>query len=112
MKVGYRNPNIKKSISSKTTGKIERSAKKVVTPGYGKKGVGYINDPKKAIYNNVYNKTTKNVFDELDEFDDINNNTQLNQDTTDNITIIIWAVFIIAFIIIMVLIWNFLNSIF
>jgi hypothetical protein len=32
--------------------------KSAINPLYGKKGMGLINDPKKAIYNKVYNKTT------------------------------------------------------
>lgn len=58
MKIGYRKPNIKKSIKARTTGKIKRKAKKAVNPFYCKKGMGYIRNPKKAVYNKVYNKTT------------------------------------------------------
>lgn len=65
MKVGMRKPSIKKSISARTTGKAKRSIKRAVNPMYGKRGMGWINDPKKAAYNHVYNKTTvsaKDVF--------------------------------------------------
>ena len=58
MKVGIRKPSIKKSISAKTTGRAKRAVKKAVVPGYGKKGTGWIKDPKKAAYNKIYNKTT------------------------------------------------------
>ena len=58
MKFGIRKPSIKKSIKARTTGKIKRNIKKTVNPFYGKKGMGFINNPKKAIYNKVYNKTT------------------------------------------------------
>ena len=64
MKYGYRAPSIKKSVSARTTGKINRSINKATNPLYGKKGMGYINDPQKAIYNKVYNKTTKNPLDD------------------------------------------------
>ena len=37
MKFGMRKPSIKKSISARTTGKIKRSIKKAIIPGYGKK---------------------------------------------------------------------------
>ena len=57
MKVGIRKPSIKKSISAKTTGRAKRAIKKAVVPGYGKKGTGWIKDPKKAAYNKIYNKT-------------------------------------------------------
>lgn len=41
MKVGVRTPSVKRSI------------KKAVIPGYGKKGMGWIKNPKKAAYNTV-----------------------------------------------------------
>lgn len=69
MKVGIRKPNIKKSVKARTTGKIKRSIKKSVNPLYGKKGMGYVNDPKKAIYNKVYNKTTVGVNDIAQAFE-------------------------------------------
>lgn len=58
MKVGLRKPSIKKSISARTTGKAKRAIKKALIPGYGKKGTGWIKNPKKAAYNKIYNKTT------------------------------------------------------
>lgn len=63
MKFGIRKPNIKKSIKARTTGRIKRMAKKSVNPLYGKKGMGYVNSPKKAVYNNIYNKVSINSFD-------------------------------------------------
>jgi hypothetical protein len=58
MKFGMRTPSIKKSISARTTGKAKRAIKKAIIPGYGKKGMGWLRDPKKAAYNKVYRKTT------------------------------------------------------
>lgn len=63
MKIGYRRPSVKKSFKARTTGKLKRKAKKAINPLYGKKGMGYINNPKKAVYNKIYNKTTRSVFD-------------------------------------------------
>ena len=63
MKMGIRKPSIKKSISARTTGKIKRQMKSAVNPLYGKKGMGVVNNPKKAVYNKVYNKTTVGVSD-------------------------------------------------
>ena len=63
MKYGVRKPNVKKSIKARTTGKIKRQVKKAVNPLYGKKGMGIVNDPKKAAYNAVYNRTTVGVSD-------------------------------------------------
>ena len=65
MKIGARKPSIKKRVTARTTGKIVRSAKRSVNPLYGKKGMGYVNDPKKAVYNKIYNKTTFGVDDIL-----------------------------------------------
>lgn len=65
MKFGMRKPSLKKSIKARTTGKIKRSVKKAVVPGYGKKGMGWIKNPKKAAYNKVYNKTSFSIMDLL-----------------------------------------------
>ena len=58
MKIGYRSPSLSKSLKARTTGKLKRQMKKAVNPLYGKKGMGLINNPQKAIYNKVYNKVT------------------------------------------------------
>ncbi|MDU7243256.1 hypothetical protein [Clostridium sp.] len=63
MKIGMRKPSLKKSIKARTTGKAKRALKKAVIPGYGKKGSGWLKDPKKAAYNKVYKKTTFSIFD-------------------------------------------------
>ena len=63
MKMGMRKPSIKKSFKARTTGKAKRAVKKAVIPGYGKKGMGWVKDPKRAAYNKVYNKTTFGVND-------------------------------------------------
>lgn len=64
MKIGIRKPSIKKSIAARTTGKYKRKLKRMVNPLYGKKGMGFIKNPKKAIKAKIYRKTTisaKNV---------------------------------------------------
>jgi hypothetical protein len=63
MKIGMRKPSLKKSIKARTTGKAKRKLKKAIIPGYGKKGTGWLKDPKKAAYNKVYKKTTFSIFD-------------------------------------------------
>lgn len=63
MKFGMRTPSLKKSIKARTTGKAKRAIKKALIPGYGKKGTGWIKNPKKALYNKIYNKTTFSIFD-------------------------------------------------
>ena len=42
MKFGMRTPSLKKSVKARTTGKLKRSIKKALIPGYGKKGMGWI----------------------------------------------------------------------
>lgn len=63
MKIGMRKPSIKKSIKARTTSKAKRKVKKAVIPAYGKKGTGIIKNPKKAVYNKVYKKTTFSFWD-------------------------------------------------
>lgn len=63
MKIGVRKPSIKKSVKARTTGKLKRKVKSTVNPLYGKKGMGLINDPKKKVYNKVYNKTSISLGD-------------------------------------------------
>lgn len=65
MKFGIRTPNYKSRLKARTTGKIKRKLKKSVNPLYGKKGMGWVNDPKKALYNKIYNKTTIGVPDPI-----------------------------------------------
>jgi len=62
MKIGIRTPSLKKSFKASTTGKAKRAVKSTVNPLYGKKGMGYINNPKKAVYNKIYNKTSFSAF--------------------------------------------------
>ena len=63
MKFGMRTPSLKKSFKARTTGKANRAVKKAIIPGYGKKGMGWIKNPKKAAYNKVYKKTSFSIFD-------------------------------------------------
>lgn len=63
MKVGVRTPNLKKRLKANTTAKAKRAVKSAINPFYGKKGMGWVNDPKKAMYNKVYNKTTVSADD-------------------------------------------------
>lgn len=63
MKIGMRKPSLKKSLKARTTGKAKRAIKKALIPGYGKKGMGFIKNPKKSIKNKVYKKTTFSIWD-------------------------------------------------
>ena len=63
MKFGLRTPSLKRSFKARTTGKAKREVKKALILGYGKKGSGWIKNPKKAAYNKVYNKTSFSLKD-------------------------------------------------
>ena len=58
MKIGLRIPDINKSLKARTTGRVNRKIKSLTNPFYGKKGIGFIKDPDRAIYNKIYAKTT------------------------------------------------------
>jgi hypothetical protein len=68
MKLGLRTPSLKKSIKARTTSKLKRKVKSAINPLYGKKGMGWVNDPKKAMYNKVYNKTSFSIWDLIKKF--------------------------------------------
>jgi hypothetical protein len=56
MKFGFRIPSLTKRIAART------SVKRIISHNLGFKaprGMGWITDPKKAMYNKVYNKTSK-----------------------------------------------------
>lgn len=63
MKIGFRTPSLKKSFKARTTSKYKRQLKSAIDPTYGKKGIGWFKNPKKSLYNKIYNKTTKSIFD-------------------------------------------------
>ena len=63
MKIGMRTPSLKKSLKARTTGRAKRAFKSTINPLYGKKGMGYVNNPSRAIKNKVYKKTTFSIWD-------------------------------------------------
>mgnify|MGYP005766852741 CR=1 FL=1 len=63
MKFGMRKPSLTKSIKARTTGKLKRKVKSSINPLYGKKGMGLITNPRKAVYNKIYKKTTFSFLD-------------------------------------------------
>ena len=58
-----RKPSLTRSLKARTTSKWKRQAKKAIIPGYGKKGMGWVKNPKKAMYNKIYHKTTFGLSD-------------------------------------------------
>ena len=98
MKVGPRKPSLKKSFKAKSTGRAKRQLKKSVNPSYGKKGMGWVNNPKKATYNKIYNKTSFDAMDGLK-----NHSSNADDDVTcltcGCIVFIVIILFIIIFLI-------------
>ena len=68
MKIGFRKPSLKESVRARTTGRVKRAVKLKVIPGYGRKGMGWLRDPKRAAYNAVYRRTTFGLGDVLRMF--------------------------------------------
>lgn len=65
MKYGFRTPSLRRSISSRTTGRAKRAIKRAIIPGYGRKGMGLLTNPRKSIYNRIYRRTTFGLGDIL-----------------------------------------------
>lgn len=88
MKFGLRTFSAKKRISSRLTGTAKRTLKRAIIPGYGKKGIGWINNPKKATYNHIYSKTTMGI-DEIGKEDNQAEKQKQSAKNDDYIGIII-----------------------
>lgn len=58
-----RKPSPKRSIKARTTGRAKRAVKKALIPAYGRKGMGWVKSPKKAVGNKMYKKTSFSIFD-------------------------------------------------
>ena len=65
MKIRMRKPSLTRSLKARTTSKWKRQTKKALIPGYGQKGIGWLKNPKKALYNKIYHKTTFGLSDLL-----------------------------------------------
>ena len=58
MKFGMRKPSPRRSYQAGTSGRAKRAAKRAVNPLYGKKGMGFLKDPSRAVKNAIYRRTT------------------------------------------------------
>lgn len=63
MKIGMRTPSLSKMVKARTTGRAKRAVKRALVPGYGRKGMGLLKDPERAIKNKIYKKTTFSILD-------------------------------------------------
>ncbi|RGS72689.1 hypothetical protein [Mitsuokella sp. AF21-1AC] len=63
MKIGMQTPSLSKMVKARTTGRAKRAVKRALIPGYGRKGMGLLKDPERAIKNKIYKKTTFSILD-------------------------------------------------
>lgn len=78
----FRAPSIKRKIMASTTAKYKRQIKKSLLPYYGEKGTGVYKDPKKALYNELYNKSSigQKEFEKLTNQENVSSNNQVNKE--------------------------------
>ena len=102
MKFRLRKPSLKKTISARTTGNYKRRQKKAINPYYGKKGMGWINNPKKAMYNKVYNKISFGITDMNNSISKTHTSKQI---TTNTSTVTIIGIIVV--IILLLVFWQY-----
>lgn len=63
MRIGMRKPSVKRMIKARTTSRAKRAVKRAVIPGYGRRGMGFVKNPKRAVKGAIYRRTTFSVWD-------------------------------------------------
>ena len=63
MRIGMCKPSVKRMIKARTTGRAKRAVKRAVIPGYGRRGMGFVKNPKRAVKGAIYRRTTFSVWD-------------------------------------------------
>ena len=63
MRIGMRKPSVKRMIKARTTDRAKRAVKRAVIPGYGRRGMGFVKNPKRAVKGAIYRRTTFSVWD-------------------------------------------------
>ena len=63
MRIGMRKPSVKRMIKPRPTGRAKRAVKKAVIPGYGRRGMGVVKNPKRSVKGAIYRRTTFSVWD-------------------------------------------------
>lgn len=91
----FRKPSLKASFKARTTGRAKRAVKRAIIPGYGKKGTGFIKNPKRSMYNVVYHRTS---IDTLKPIKDKKRTTQ-NQGSQQSSSSCLWWIFWIVILI-------------
>lgn len=107
-----RKPSLKRSISARTTGRLKREVKRSYNPLYGRKGMGWINNPSKAMYNKVYHQTTFSAKDVINNATTTHKNNTVNNPASEHkegggIKDIFKAIYYI-----LVILWNLIKIVF
>ena len=63
MRIGMRKPSVKRMIKARTTDRAKRAVKRAVIPGYGRRGMGFVKNPKRSVKGAIYRRTTFSVWD-------------------------------------------------
>ena len=63
MRFGMCKPSVKRMIKARTTGRAKRAVKRAVIPGYGRRGMGFVKNPKRSVKGAIYRRTTFSVWD-------------------------------------------------
>lgn len=101
MKMGFRKPSIKRSIKARTTGRLKRQIKSSINPFYGKKGMGLLRNPRRAVYNAVYHQTTVGASDVIKSMADPANRPTVARATKQQHSGL-WSFLLYAFILFMI----------
>lgn len=101
MKMGFRKPSIKRSIKAQTTGRLKRQIKSSINPFYGKKGMGLLRNPRRAVYNAVYHRTTVGASDVIKSMADPANRPTVARATKQQHSGL-WSFLLYAFILFMI----------
>lgn len=93
LKIGVRKPSLSKSLKARTTSKWKRQMKKAVIPTYGQKGTGIIKNPKRALYNKVYNQTTVDAFGSMKKGNRRNKNKRFTHKKVEKFNLLLLGIF-------------------
>ncbi|MBQ8778551.1 MAG: hypothetical protein IJZ49_02415 [Alistipes sp.] len=63
MKFGFRMPSWRKSLAASTKAALTREIRRAIVPDYGKRSGSVFINPKKHVYNQLYNLTSVNPID-------------------------------------------------
>lgn len=91
----FRKPSLKASFKARTTGRAKRAVKRAIIPGYGKKGTGFIKNPKRSMYNAVYHRTSIDTLKPIKDKKRTTRNQENQQSSSSCLWWIFWIVILI-----------------